>query len=914
MSIGQIVGAIGGGIIGFIYGGPYGAVVGMSFGMAIGGYIDPVKPDIKQPGQPQTSELNLNIAQEGTIVYDLCGTSKISTGNIIWYDGERNEPITQTQEVGGKGGGGNEVTSITGYKYFLSWALVLCEGPISGILTIYKNDESVFNDPILLEDYPDGYADITLGGSMGAARIYFGTESQPQDPTMVSFLGAENVPNYKGVAYVLFNDCYVGDYNRAPTMRFVLSKFPETTLEEDNAEVGIYDYNPAHTIFYILKYHLEFEDDEIDLDSFNTAAETLYNEGHGISTLMDSGTPAHSYLETILTHSQGILRTKEDGKIYYKLIRYEGDSGFLPIVDEESMVDKPIFTRGSWMGTLNEVDVQYSKFYFTTECVLDAPVLTLLSHVGDDAYFRITPGCEPYMLQKNSTGSWIDVMYVEEEFKWMYTPEVCDSTLVRVYDVKARPSNSILLGATCSGLSSPYLTCSTYTISCDQTTTITINSPAENCEYGVVVDGVNNGKLVKVSDTTWSYTCPTGAGIEGSCCIDDYAIVKLFECDVLMDTALVHCYGGNSALIWWPGNPDSVSSNETVHIQFTGGVAPFFWTSYTSGAIWMYNKTTGRDNYLTITNVCSENININVTDACNSNMTYLLDNDCKSSSVEEITAQSIYCISQSLQVNNAISGCTYTWTIDGDGSFDGAELKTITGLTAYYYEATPLPDSVTITVSRCGGEVAEVELIGCDTEGFEWDTNSPQTVARENSVQLSILCPTTMCGVMTWTTNNEHFFFDNPESTSNSNWLRADGSACGSVTVTVEACLGDTVTGVVRCTYGSEISLGQNWNQWYDPILDKECTDYGGGCGCYGNQAMYNFWSGQYRYLVMGAFGGQGCAPCGYTGKDCSNTACAGFKPSFMGATGVTQYCIQGYYTFSVMNCYAYSNYYRWDC
>ena len=172
MSWGSVIGAVGGGVIGFILGGPVGAFYGASLGFAIGMYVDPITPDVTPVGAPDTSELVMS-GEVGTPVYDLAGTAKI-IGHLLCYGGEHAEAEEEEVE-GGKGGGGSE-SYVTGYKYYMSWAVGIAVGQVDTLLAVYENDDIVWEGELACPA-SGGQETITLDG-MGSATFYFGTDDQ----------------------------------------------------------------------------------------------------------------------------------------------------------------------------------------------------------------------------------------------------------------------------------------------------------------------------------------------------------------------------------------------------------------------------------------------------------------------------------------------------------------------------------------------------------------------------------------------------------------------------------------------------------------------------------------------------------------------------------------------------------------
>ena len=122
-SPGQIVGGVLGAVVGFFT--PAGPIIGAQIGMMIGGYIDPPKgPNITGP---RLSDLSQQTASLGLVIPRLYGTAALF-GNIFWIENNQLKEVEATEEQGGKGGGGAEVTT---YSYFGTFALGLCQGRLT---------------------------------------------------------------------------------------------------------------------------------------------------------------------------------------------------------------------------------------------------------------------------------------------------------------------------------------------------------------------------------------------------------------------------------------------------------------------------------------------------------------------------------------------------------------------------------------------------------------------------------------------------------------------------------------------------------------------------------------------------------------------------------------------------------------
>lgn len=87
---------------------------------------------------PKLGALNVQTSSFGMAIPLVYGQTRI-TANLIWYGNFIAIAHTETQS-GGKGGGGVE-SSNTNYTYTVATAMGLCEGPITGINTVWASKE-----------------------------------------------------------------------------------------------------------------------------------------------------------------------------------------------------------------------------------------------------------------------------------------------------------------------------------------------------------------------------------------------------------------------------------------------------------------------------------------------------------------------------------------------------------------------------------------------------------------------------------------------------------------------------------------------------------------------------------------------------------------------------------------------------
>ncbi|WP_287882887.1 glycoside hydrolase TIM-barrel-like domain-containing protein [Paracoccus sp. (in: a-proteobacteria)] len=214
--------SIGGGFGGAILG-LSGAAIGGMIGSAVGSMVDSWIVSVLAPGQKiegqRMDSLRMVSATEGVVIPRLYGRMRLG-GNIIWATDFREEANTSRQ--GGGKGGGPKVTT-TEYTYFASFAVGICEGPITGIGRVWADGEVV------------DLSHLTW-------RWYSGDETQAPDPFIEAKMGAGNAPAYRGTAYVVFEELPLTRFgNRLPQLSFEVFR----PLADDDTVEGLV---PAVTI------------------------------------------------------------------------------------------------------------------------------------------------------------------------------------------------------------------------------------------------------------------------------------------------------------------------------------------------------------------------------------------------------------------------------------------------------------------------------------------------------------------------------------------------------------------------------------------------------------------------------------------------------------------------------------------
>lgn len=170
---------------------------------------------------PRLDTLKTTTAEYGTPIPRFWGKRKFDAP-IIWAEDLREVKKTS------KGKGGKQ----TAYKYYASFAFLICDHEIEAVTRIWFDEKLVYD--------ATGTGPISLGAMIATSlgltgtettvapgrnmRVYLGTETQTADPRMEAWCedryGPDSCPAYRGSAYVVIEDLPVNNFgNRIPQIR-----------------------------------------------------------------------------------------------------------------------------------------------------------------------------------------------------------------------------------------------------------------------------------------------------------------------------------------------------------------------------------------------------------------------------------------------------------------------------------------------------------------------------------------------------------------------------------------------------------------------------------------------------------------------------------------------------------------------
>lgn len=314
----------------------------------------PETPDVKPAG---LKDFTIPTVSEARNISVLWGKDVLDGPNVIAYGNLQSIAIEESSG-GGLFGGGEDYT--VGYMYFLDMDFSLCWGVLNHLYEIRFGDYVAWSGDITA-DASFAVSNITLfggppgegGGVNGTVNYYQGTDTQTSDPYLNSTLGQQ--PGNRNVAHMVWKGGYLGDSQYIKPVSFLASRYPNTLGLTSNKHIIDNEANPACMIYeaYTSKlFGKGLDPSNIDRTSFQSAGNTLYDEGLGMSMVVDTPQEVEDVIGEILRHINATVYTDlSTGKIAIKLVRDDYVIANIPVLDEDIIVDVDDFTRGS-IGTI----------------------------------------------------------------------------------------------------------------------------------------------------------------------------------------------------------------------------------------------------------------------------------------------------------------------------------------------------------------------------------------------------------------------------------------------------------------------------------------------------------------------------------------------------------------------------------
>jgi hypothetical protein len=269
-------------------------------------------------------------------------------------------------------GGSNKSCSTVGYRYFAGLHLVFCHA-LDRLLQIHVGEKIAWSGQVAANtalhiDEPNLFGgEEREGGVRGQVDVCFGRPDQGVNSYLQSLLGPRT-PAYRGLFGLVARRCMVAANNPYIKGWGILGQRTRIGWRDDLAEItapdGYPDMNPAHIILETLTNTswggLGYPLADIDLHSFQTAANLLAAEQLGLSLIWAKNTSVEDFLQIILDHIDGVLFfSHATGLLTLRLVRADYNIGALPVLDESSIIELVEFTAPNDTEVVNQVVVNF---------------------------------------------------------------------------------------------------------------------------------------------------------------------------------------------------------------------------------------------------------------------------------------------------------------------------------------------------------------------------------------------------------------------------------------------------------------------------------------------------------------------------------------------------------------------------
>lgn len=291
----------------------------------------------------------------------------------------------------GSKSGGNPKREVT--DYFLTIHYGVCYTP-DAVKEVFYGEKSIFQaanrllgDTVEIDDTELFGGPKKEGGAKGDLRMFYGESNQifPQN-LKVRMGGVSLTPDYRGILSVVFEKGGVGANPGGSTNDtgfywgsnsgfirdtwFRVFRRPKGVSSQyiniERAKPGggfEDDVNPAFIIYECLTdtdWGLGAPLREIDRESFDVAAKTLFDERFGLSLMWSSQNTIEDFINDILETIDGtLIPNPRTGRLRLRLNRMDYNADDLPVLDPNSCTVTN-FGRRAWGETSNEVVVSYT--------------------------------------------------------------------------------------------------------------------------------------------------------------------------------------------------------------------------------------------------------------------------------------------------------------------------------------------------------------------------------------------------------------------------------------------------------------------------------------------------------------------------------------------------------------------------
>ena len=310
-------------------------------------------------------EFNFPTATEVRTIPVIVGRVLQKAPNCIWYGDLQTIPIKKKVPNPAFFGLIKKTIETGQYRYFVGMQLGLAHGPGVHLREVLVDDKTIWSGDITSGSFTVEKSNLFGGeekeGGIAAIYDYYsGSFSQTYSTYLQTQFDADNkISSNRGISYLMQRgpsagtiaprilSGYIGISPNLKPFSFILERFPDNLGVSSYHIVNTDDANPIEWAYEILTnpdWGKGESPDNIDLPSFQSAAQQCFDDGIGLSIIEDVARGADDVLNDIIELVDGAcFRDRFIGKWVFKLARADYDIDDLPIFDNSNIIEHKDF-------------------------------------------------------------------------------------------------------------------------------------------------------------------------------------------------------------------------------------------------------------------------------------------------------------------------------------------------------------------------------------------------------------------------------------------------------------------------------------------------------------------------------------------------------------------------------------------
>ncbi len=337
------------------------AIVGLfALSMAVSYLLTP-RTKYTAPKAAGIEDFNVTTSELGREFPVLFGSKKMSGPNVVWYGDLK--AVVIKEKVSSGFFGSKKVP--VGHKYYLGMHMVLAHD-IDSITKLETDGKELWSGTstggTITINAPEIFGGNKSGGGVtGSVDFETGASDQDQNDYLQSVFGTDDIPAYRGVACLVLRQVYLGNSEYIKMWDIWAKKIYDDWYSA-KAAIGN-DMNPAHILYATYtstKWGAMFNTADIDDANFRAVADTLYDEGFGMSLIWDHSARIEDFVESIREHIDAAIYTDiHTGLVKIRLIRADYDVETIPLLDDDNVATVEQYRRRTIEEQVNSVTVKF---------------------------------------------------------------------------------------------------------------------------------------------------------------------------------------------------------------------------------------------------------------------------------------------------------------------------------------------------------------------------------------------------------------------------------------------------------------------------------------------------------------------------------------------------------------------------